>query len=120
MLLWRMPLMPAGLPSVYSWIGIAKADDMGKLTIERLGGFAGFGGPHLKSEGQLALADLSPDDRAKVEKLFEIGSKPPVKKTNDVFNYRITLQNDGRSQTVEVPESLVPAALISSVKDTLK
>ena len=93
---------------------------MGKLTIERVGGVAGFGGPHLKSEGQLAVTDLSPGDRAKVEKLFEIGSKPPVKNTNDVFNYRITLQKDGRSQTIEVPDSLVPTALISSVKDTLK
>ena len=93
---------------------------MGKLTIERLGGVAGFGGPHLKSEGQLAVADLSPDDRAKVEKLFESGSKPPVKNTNDVFNYRITRQKDGRSQIIEVPESVVPTALISSVKDTLK
>jgi len=112
--------MPAGSPSVFSRAGQAKADDLGKLTIERLGGFAGFGGSHLKSEGQLVFSDLPPDDQAKVEKLFESGSKPPVKNTNDVFNYRITREKDGRSQTIEVPESLVPAALISSVKDTLK
>ena len=57
---------------------------MSKLTIERLGGLLGFGGPNLKSEGQLDFSDLSPDDQAKVEKLFEGGSVPPVKNTNDV------------------------------------
>ncbi len=93
---------------------------MSKLTIERLGGLAGFGGPNIKSEGQLDFSDLSPDDQAKVEKLFEGGSIPPVKNTNDVFNYRVTRQKDGRSQTIQVPESLVPAALISSVKDSFR
>jgi hypothetical protein len=91
-----------------------------KLTIERLGGIAGFGGPNIKSEGQLDFSDLSPDDQAKVEKLFEGGSVPPVKNTIDVFNYRITRQKDGRSETIQVPESLVPAALISSVKDSFR
>jgi hypothetical protein len=47
-------------------------------------------------------------------------SVPPVRNTNDVFNYRITRQKDGRSQTIQVPESLVPAALISSVKDSFR
>jgi hypothetical protein len=94
---------------------------MTKLTITKLGGFAGFGlGPNLVSEGQLDSSDLSPDDQVKVEKLFEGGSVPPVKNTNDVFNYRITRQKDGRSQTIQVPESLVPAALISSVKDSFR
>jgi hypothetical protein len=93
---------------------------VGKVTIERLGGMGGFGGPNIKSEGQIESSDLSADDQAKVEKLFEGGSIPPVKNTNDVFNYRITRQKDGRSQTIEVPESLVPAALISSVKDSFR
>ncbi len=93
---------------------------MSRLTIERLGGVGGFGGPNIKSEGQLDSSDLSPDDQAKVEKLFEGGSVPPVTNTNDVFNYRITRQKNGRSQTIQVPESLVPAVLVSSVKDSLK
>jgi hypothetical protein len=93
---------------------------VGKLTIERLGGIASFGGPNLKSEGQLDSSDLSPDDQAKVEKLFEGGSVPPVKNTNDIYNYRVTRQKDGRSQTIEVPESLLPAALSSSVKDSFR
>lgn len=104
----------------YNRAAKTKAADVTKLTIERLGGLAGFGGPNIKSEGQLNSSDLSPADQAKVEKLFEGGSVPPVKNTNDVFNYRITRQKDGRSQTIQVPESLVPAALASSVKDTLK
>ena len=94
---------------------------MPKLSIERLGGLAGFGvSPNIKSEGEVDSSDLSPEDQAKVEKLFESGSVPPAKNTNDVFSYRITRQKDGRSQTIQVPESLVPAALASSVKDTLR
>jgi hypothetical protein len=94
---------------------------MTKLTITRLGGLAGFGlGPNIKSEGQLGFSDLSPGDQAKVEKLFEGGSVPPLKNTNDVFNYRIIREKDGRTQSIEVPESLVPDKLRTSVKDTLK
>ena len=94
---------------------------MATLTITRLGGLAGFGmGPNIKSEGQVEFSDLSADDQAKIEKLFEGGSVPPAKNTNDVFNYRITRQKDGRSQTIQVPESLVPAALVSSVKDPFR
>ena len=61
-----MPSMLAGSLLVSSGGGPVRADGMGMLTIERLGGLAGFGGPNLKSEGRLALADLSPGDRAKV------------------------------------------------------
>jgi hypothetical protein len=94
---------------------------MTKLTITRLGGLAGFGvGPNIKSEGLLDFTELLPDDQAKVEKLFEGGSVPPLKNTNDVFNYRITRQKDGRTQSIEVPESLIPDKLRASVKDTLK
>ena len=81
---------------------------------------ASFGSSNLRSEGQLEASDLSPEDQAKVEKLFEGGSVPPVKNTNDVFSYRITREKDGHSQTIEVPESLVPAALASSVKDSFR
>ena len=73
-----------------------------------------------QERGRGRVSDLSPEDQAKVEKLFEGGSVPPAKNTNHVFNYRITRQKDGRSQTIQVPESLVPAALVSRVKDTSK
>ena len=43
---------------------------MGEVRVEHLGGFAGFGGPHLKSRGELAVSDLSPVDRQAVEALF--------------------------------------------------
>jgi hypothetical protein len=93
--------------------------DMGMLKIERLGGFAGFGGPNLKSEGQHAFADLSLADQQSVEKLFAGGAKP-ASHAADMFNYRITRQKKGRSQSIEVPENLVPAPLIASVKDMLR
>lgn len=93
---------------------------MDMLTIERRGGIAGFGGPNLKSEGQLALADLSAADQERVKKLFAGGSKPPARNTGDMFRYRITLQSSAGSQTIEVPENLVPAALAASVKDVLR
>ncbi len=93
---------------------------MGTLTIERLGGMAGFGGANLKSEGRLAIADLGPADRASVDALFENGSQPAAPHTADVFRYRITRQTGSRRQTIEVPQHLVPAALVASMKDSFK
>ena len=93
---------------------------MGILTIERLGGLAGFGGAHLKSEGRLLLAELSPVDQGIVEALFRGGSKPAARNMNDGFTYRITRDRDGRQETIEVPEAAVPAAVAASVKDTLR
>jgi hypothetical protein len=88
------------------------------LKIERLGGLAGFGGPNLKSEGQHAFDALAPDDQAKVEHLFSGAStgSPGA----DGFRYRITREKDGRTQSVEVPEHLVPTALAASVKDAIR
>ena len=44
---------------------------MGEVRVEQLGGFAGFGGPHLKSWGVVDVAGLSQADRATVEALFQ-------------------------------------------------
>jgi hypothetical protein len=48
-----------------------KVENMDRLHIERVGGLAGFGGPHLKSRGELELSDLSPADKQAVEGLFK-------------------------------------------------
>lgn len=90
------------------------------LTIERLGGIAGFGGPNLKSEGEYALADLSPADRERVEVLFRGTSKSRSRPAADGFSYRITRSRKGVVESVEAPEDLIPQPLIASVKDSLR
>jgi hypothetical protein len=95
---------------------------MARLRIERIGGLAGFGGPHLKSRGELALSDLSPGDKQVVEDLFKDPQKAAATLPGeaDAFHYRITRQTTGGAQTIEVPENAVPAALRDSVKDVLE
>ena len=90
------------------------------LTVERRGGFAGFGGPHLKSRGHCDLKGLSPDHLDAVEKLFANGNQMATGPGADVFTYRITRQRDGRQESVEVPEELVPEPLRVCVHDVLE
>lgn len=90
------------------------------LRIEKLGGFAGFGGPNLKSEGECALADLSPADQERVEALFRNRTGSRLRPAADGFRYRITRSCEGAVQSVEVPEELVPQPLIASVRDSLR
>ncbi|MBB4373843.1 hypothetical protein GGD63_006672 [Bradyrhizobium sp. cir1] len=91
---------------------------MDRLKIERVGGFAGFGGPHLKSRGEVVLSDLSAADQKTLEQLFADPSKIPAARRGeaDAFSYRITRG----AQTIEVPEHAVPPAIKSSVKDVLE
>ena len=99
-----------------------KAESMDRLQIERVGGFAGFGGPHLKSRGELALSNLSPADRQAVENLFRDPQKARSAHRGeaDMFSYRITRQTAEGAQTIEVPDNAVPAALRDSVRDVLE
>ena len=94
---------------------------MDRIHIERTGGFAGFGlpGSHLQSRGEMALSELSPADRAAIDALFD-GKGSAGAPMPDGFRYRITRQTAGRTQTIEAPESKVPAALRESVKDVLE
>ncbi|MCP3461678.1 MULTISPECIES: protealysin inhibitor emfourin [unclassified Bradyrhizobium] len=88
------------------------------MKIERVGGFAGFGGPHLKSRGEVALSDLSLVDQKTVESLFADPKKVPATHPGqaDAFSYRITRG----AQTIEVPEHAVPSTIRNSVKDVLE
>lgn len=92
---------------------------MDRIRIERIGGFAGYGGPHLKSRGEVAVSDLSPADRQALEDLLrnpeKAASATPAGEA-DAFRYRIT----AGTQTVEVPGHAVPAALKNSVHDVLE
>jgi hypothetical protein len=99
-----------------------KAETVDRLQIERIGGFAGFGGPHLKSRGELTLSDLSPADRQAIEVLFNDPQKavPAHPGEADAFRYRITRQTAAGAQTIEVPSNAVPAALRDTVRDVLE
>lgn len=91
---------------------------MDRLKIERVGGFAGFGGPHLKSRGEVTLSDLSPADQHTMEQLFADPGKIPAARPDeaDPFTYKITRG----ARTIEVPDHAVPAAIKNSVKDVLE
>ena len=95
---------------------------MGTVKIEKIGGLAGFGlpGSRLKSSGETATAALSAVDQAWVDALFQ---KPPRSQEagneRDTHRYRITRTENGRDQTVEVPEAQVPHALKACVTDKL-
>lgn len=98
---------------------------MGILTIERIGGFAGYGGAgsSLKSDGKIAYSKLSGADQRTVETLFAATAKERKAWENplmrDGFRYRITRGDGAKPLTVEVPEEKVPAALIGCVKDRI-
>jgi len=94
---------------------------MDRIQIERTGGFAGFGlpGSHVQSRGEMALSELSPADRTAIDALFDGkgGAEPSMP---DGFRYRITRKTATGTETIEVPEHKVPAAIKDSVKDVLK
>lgn len=95
---------------------------MSKLRIERVGGVAGFGlaPSHLRSHGELDSAALSDADRQRLDALFE-GANAPASpsQVRDGFVYRITREGTQGSETVEVPEAEIPAAIARSVRDEL-
>jgi hypothetical protein len=96
--------------------------DPDRLQVERTGGYAGFGGPHLKSRGEVALSHLSPADRQAIEALFTnphtVQSGQPG--AADSFRYHLTRHTASGSETIEVPEDAVPRSVRDSVKDVLE
>lgn len=94
---------------------------MAILHIEKLGGLAGFGGSksHIRSRGQLDTAELSSNDKKVVDSLFQTGGKTEPPGGADGFRFRISRTTDAGTETVEVPDEHVPAALAACVKDEL-
>jgi hypothetical protein len=90
------------------------------LHVEKLGGLANFGGAQarIRSHGQIDTAALSAADQKAVDALFKAGGTSGVTKgAADGFRFRITRTTPAGTETVEAPESRVPAALASCVKD---
>jgi hypothetical protein len=91
------------------------------LHVEKLGGLAGFGTSRsrIRSRGQIDSAALSAADQKAVDLLFQAGGGTAPAKGADYFRFRISRTTAAGIETVEVPESSVPAALASCVKDEL-
>ena len=89
------------------------------LHIEKLGGLANFGGANarIRSRGQLNTTTLSAKELHAVDSLFHTQSESETPAMADGFKFRISRTTAAGTETVEAPESRVPAAVASCVKD---
>lgn len=94
---------------------------MAILHVEKLGGLAGFGGSksHIRSRGQISSKELSDKDQKAVDSLFQTGDTVEKYSGSDGFRFRISRTTESGTETIEVPEGHVPAALAACVKDEL-
>ncbi len=97
---------------------------MDLLTVERIGGLAGFGGlgSKIRSRGQVSLASLCEADKTTIEQLFNAhGLKPPsqtkISAVRDGFCFQISRTSHHGVLTIEVPEAAVPLSIAQCVKD---
>jgi hypothetical protein len=90
-----------------------------EVRVEQLGGFAGFGGAHLKSSGVVKVSSLSDSDRSALAALFESrrtrGPDTPGPEAADQLRYRLTRVTPSGEETVEAGEAEVPATVKASV-----
>jgi hypothetical protein len=95
--------------------------NMAILQVERIGGLAGFGGvsSRLRSRGQIDVAALSAAEQQAVEALFLSHGKAKTSQMRDGFRYKISRITSAKTETIEAPESVVPAALVQCVKDEI-
>jgi len=91
------------------------------LLVERIGGFAGFGGPgaRIRSRGQVAIARLSEADQLTLDGLFKAAGKVGTSAMRDGFSYRISRTGKSGTETIEVPEEHLPVAITACVRDEL-
>jgi Emfourin len=91
-----------------------------EIEVERIGGFAGFGGTsRLRSRGVVRSEELSAADREALDTLFGNRGGGGDNAARDGFAYRLTRKGPDGMQSVTVDEAHVPAAVASSVRDTL-
>lgn len=97
-------------------------DPSALILVERFGGLAGFGSSlsHLRSRGTLKLDALSPRDRKAIDGLFQASPMPKATHfERDALRYRITRETSAGSESIEVPEQMVPESIRSTVRDEL-
>jgi hypothetical protein len=89
------------------------------LYVEKLGGLANFGGARarIRSRGQLETEKLSAQELQAVDSLFHGPSESEGSTVADGFRFRISRITATGTETVDAPESRVPAALASCLKD---
>jgi len=92
---------------------------MSKILIERIGGFAGFGGKNarLQSRGEIELDELSSVDRQTVERLFDSGGEPAAPNAADMFRYKLSKTTLNGIETIETGEESIPDIIRRSVRD---
>ena len=64
------------------------------------------------------MSDLSQAERAAIDELFRNPPHAAASAVRDGFRYRISRGAGSGTQTIDVPEAAVPAAVAACVKDT--
>jgi hypothetical protein len=85
-----------------------------RLKVERRGGLAG-----LPARGELDMVSLSPADREALDSLFRRKGRLPAAPGADRFRFIVTRETASGTETVELPEHLVPAGIARAVKEEL-
>jgi hypothetical protein len=87
---------------------------METYLIERRGGLAG-----VPAHGEIAAADMDPDDRARLDRLLDGQTRVTRDAGADRFSYVVTRRTPSGETTLEIPESLVPQAVARAVRTEL-
>ena len=90
--------------------------DLARRKTRRAGRLRG-GRARIRSRGQIDTATLSAADQKAVDSLFQTGRRLGSREGADDFRFRISRTTAVGTETVEAPETHVPAALASCVKD---
>jgi len=108
----------ACLPEAFYARAIAEENKTLRIFIERTGGFAG-----MTMRTAVDKKDLAPDEALKLHQLVEdadLFNLPqeimPPSRSLDRFQYKLTVEENGRQHTVRVSEEAMPGKLKPLVK----